>query len=68
MRGKKAAPNWKARAEHAEDALEAAADTIESLLYSMKLPLPAELHLQGLRGSLTQLHERLRTELEEVTT
>lgn len=43
------------------------ADTIDSLLGAMALPLPPKMHLDGLKASLTSMRDELRAEVVRAT-
>jgi hypothetical protein len=45
--------------EKAEDVLAEIRDTVENLLGAMKLPLPPEIHLEGLKENLEGVRDRI---------
>lgn len=45
-------PSWEAVGEQA--------DTLDNLIGAMKLPLPAHIHLEALRGALPNVRDALR--------
>lgn len=51
--------------ERLREALGCARDSIENLEAAMRLPLPPEIHLEGLRGSLAQIRAEIVRALEK---